>query len=145
MTDSTVRDWMHEGVISCSPDAGLEEVATIMREQRISAVVVMKEGAAVGIISQTDLVNAAFVQPYLRYWRGMAARHLMTSPIVSVPVDAPLAHAVEVLRTRRIHRVVVTESTPAGERPVGILSLTDIARTVGPHAEAPQLVRKESR
>jgi CBS domain-containing protein len=134
MTEPTVRDGMHEGLISCSPDAGLEEVAGIMREQGISAVVVMKEGEAVGIISQTDLVNAAFVQPYMRYWRGMAARHLMTSPVVSVPSDAPLARALELLESRRIHRLVVTESTDAGERPIGVLSLGDIARAVSDRA-----------
>jgi CBS domain-containing protein len=133
MTESTVREYMHAGVISCSPDAGLEEVAGIMREQRITAVVVVSDGVAVGIISQTDLVNAAFVQPYMRYWRGMAARHLMSSPVVCVPVDASLAHALEVLESRKIHRLVVTESMLAGERPVGILSLTDIARAVGDH------------
>jgi CBS domain-containing protein len=131
MTEATVRDWMHEGIISCSPDADLEEVAAVMRERRITAVIVVKDGVAVGVISQTDLVNAAFVQPYMRYWRGMAARHLMSSPVVSVPVEAPLAHALEVLESRKIHRLVVTESTPVGERPVGVLSLTDIARAVG--------------
>jgi CBS domain-containing protein len=131
MPELTVRDVMTEGVISCSPDAGLEDVAALMRERGISALVVVDGGVAAGVISQTDLVNAAFVQPYLRYWRGMTARHLMSAPVVAVRPDALLADAIELLRSRRIHRVVVTEPTPAGERPVGILSTTDIARLHG--------------
>jgi CBS domain-containing protein len=130
MNDLSVRSVMHEGVISCAPDASLEEVARLMREERISALVVVEGGVAVGVISQTDLVNAAYVQPYLRYWRGMVARHLMNSPVISVRPDTPVAEALALLRERRIHRVVVTEPGEGGERPIGILSLTDIARVL---------------
>ena len=130
MSELRVSACMHPGVISCAPEASLEEVAAIMRERRISAVVVMKDGAAVGVISQTDLVNAAFIQPYLRYWRGMEARHLMTSPVISVRPDTALAAALELLHSRQIHRLVVTEPGPNGDRPVGILSLTDAVRAL---------------
>jgi CBS domain-containing protein len=125
-----VRTCMHEGVVTCAPEAGLDEVAAIMRERGISAVVVMEDGAALGLISKTDLVNAAFIEPYLRYWRGMAARHLMTSPVVSIGLDAPLGEALALLRSRRIHRLVVTVPGEAGERPAGILSLSDVVRVL---------------
>jgi CBS domain-containing protein len=126
---------MHAGVISCPPDTGLDDVAALMREKGVSALVVVDNGVASGVISQTDLVDAAFVQPYVRFWRGMAARHLMTSPVVSVRPDATLTEAVEMLRARRIHRLVVTEPVAAGERPIGILSTTDLVRVYGavPH------------
>ena len=122
---------MHEGVVSCAPDATLDDVAETMRGANVSAIVVVQGGAAAGVISRTDLVNVAFVQPYVRYWRGMAARHLMTAPVVSVRPEAPLSKALEILRTHRIHRLVVTEPGPAGERPVGILSLSDVLRVLG--------------
>lgn len=144
MHEQLVRDVMHEGVISCAPDASLEEVATLMRDRGISALVVVKDGVAEGLISQTDLVNAAFVQPYLRYWRGMAARHLMTSPVVSVHPDTRLADAVDVLKSRRIHRLVVTEPAGAGECPIGILSMGDIARALGERALGTQTTRSDA-
>ncbi len=123
-----VKDIMHEGVVSCSPETALEDVAHMMREQRISAVVVVADGVAVGVLSQTDLVNTAYVQPYLRYWRGMTARHVMNSPVIAVQPETPLVQAIDILRKRGIHRVVVTEPGSRGECPVGILSLTDVAR-----------------
>src|SRR3989304_3243629 len=93
------RECMHEGVISCTEDTGIEEVARETSPHRISALVVVEGGVAVGVISQTDLVNATFVQPYLHHWPGMAAPHLP--------------------RTR------------GGERPVGILWMTDVVQMRG--------------
>ncbi len=136
MPELTVKDVMHDGVISCPPDAGLEDVARIMRERGVSALVVVEDTAAIGVISQTDLVNAAFIQPYMRYWRGMVARHLMSSPVISVRRDTRLAEALELLESRRIRRLVVTEQGPEGERPVGILSVGDIARALGDRTPA---------
>lgn len=130
MPDLTVRACMHEGVISCGPDTPLEEVAETMTTRGISALVVMEGKRAVGVISKTDLVNVAFVQPYLRHWRGMSARHLMSAPVIAIDPGASLAEAVKLLEKRRIHRLVVTERTAEGERPVGILSLTDVARAL---------------
>lgn len=124
----TVRDWMHLGVISCAPDTSAEEVAGSMKAHDVSALVVADaEGYAVGLISRTDLVNATFVEPYLRHWRGLSARHLMTSPVISVRVDTPIEEAVRVIRERRIHRVVVTVEEGTRQRPIGILSVTDLA------------------
>ena len=128
MTEPRVRDWMHEGVIVCAPEAPLEEAATTMQAHRISALVVVDgAGLAIGVISRTDLANASFVQPYMRHWRGMTVRHVMTSPVISVSADRPLAEALDLLKARKIHRLVVTEPMPGGgERPMGILSLTDV-------------------
>lgn len=129
MAEMRVRDWMHEGVIVCDPETPLPQVADAMKAHRISALVVVDTaGLAIGVISKTDLANASFVQPYMRHWRGMTARHLMTSPVISVSAATPLVEALDLLKTRKIHRLVVTEPVPGGERPVGILSLTDVVR-----------------
>jgi len=122
-----VREWMHLGVITCTPETSAEDVAETMKLHDVSALVVVDvEGYAVGLISRTDLVNATFVQPYLRHWRGLSARHLMTSPVVSVRAETPLAEAVRLIKERRIHRVVVTMPEGSRERPIGILSVTDL-------------------
>jgi CBS domain-containing protein len=125
---------MHAGVVTCRPDTPVTEVARTMQAEHISALVVTDaDGLAVGVISRTDLANSTFVEAYLAHWAGMEARHLMTSPAVSVRPEMPLAQAIE-LRRRKIHRLVVAEPAGSGERPVGILSMTDIvARMEVPH------------
>jgi CBS domain-containing protein len=132
MDEKTVRDWMHVGVVSCRPDTPVDEVADTMDTKDISALVVVDDlGGAVGVISRTDLVNARFIQPYLRHWRGMAAEHLMSKPVISVSPETPIGEAARILQDRRIHRLVVVEESNGHARPVGILSVTDLARHVG--------------
>jgi CBS domain-containing protein len=132
MSDKTVQDWMHRGVITCRPETPVAEVAGIMDSHDISALVVVGEnGAAAGVISRTDLVNARFIQPYMRHWRGLNAEHLMTKPVVSVSPDTTIQEAVQLLNEKRIHRLVVVEKESGRVRPVGILSVTDLARHVG--------------
>ncbi len=131
MSEKTVRDWMHRGVVTCHPETPVEEVAQTMDAQDISALVVVDDaGAAVGVISRTDLVNSRFIQPYLRHWHGMGAEHLMTKPVVSVTADTTIREAVLLLNEKHIHRLVVAERVDGHIKPVGILSVTDLAKHV---------------
>jgi len=132
MSDFTVRDWMHEGVVTCRSDTPVVEIAATMEEKDISALVVVSEsGDAIGVISRTDLVNARFVEPYLKHWRGMAAEHLMSKPAISVSPNTEIAEAARILHEKNIHRLVVVERSGDHIRPLGILSVTDLARHVG--------------
>jgi signal-transduction protein with cAMP-binding, CBS, and nucleotidyltransferase domain len=131
MSEETVQAWMHRGVISCYPETSVEEVADTMDSQDISALVVVNEGGdAIGVISRTDLVNARFVQPYLRHWRGMTASHLMSRPVLSVAPNTAVSEAARLLQEKRIHRLVVVEPIGGHLKPIGILSVTDLTRHV---------------
>lgn len=128
MARTPVRDWMHVGVVTCRPDTAAAEVADTMKAHDVSALVVVDDGGyVVGVISRTDLLNAVFVQPYLQHWRGMTAQHLMSSPVVSVRSDTSVEEAIALIHDRRIHRIVVTARDGDRERPIGILSVTDVA------------------
>ena len=132
MNPMTVGAWMHRGVITCQPETPVAEVAATMDANDISALVVVDGGGdALGVISRTDLVNARFIQPYMKHWRGLNAEHLMTKPVISVALDTTIDEAVQMLNEKRIHRLVVVEQTNSHRRPVGILSLTDLAKHVG--------------
>lgn len=134
MSDKKVQDWMHRGVSTCAPETAIAEVAAIMDARDISALVVVNSaGDALGVISRTDLVNARFIQPYMKHWRGLSAQHLMTKPAITVEPSAGIDEAVQLLNEKRIHRLVVVEKSEGHIRPVGILSMTDLAR----HTEDP--------
>jgi CBS domain-containing protein len=131
MSDPKVLDWMHRGVITCHPETPVAEVAATMEANDISALVVVNEqGAAVGVISRTDLINARFVQPYMKHWPGLNAEHLMTKPVISVLPGTTIHEAVQMLNEKHIHRLVVVEKASGHMQPVGILSVTDLAKHV---------------
>lgn len=137
MNDTKVQDWMHRGVITCAPETAVSEVAAMMDSHDISALVVVADnGEALGVISRTDLVNARFIQPYMKHWRGLCAHHLMSKPVISVSAETSVEEAVQLLYEKRIHRLVVVESSTGHAQPVGILSVTDLARHVGESSKA---------
>jgi CBS domain-containing protein len=132
MSGKKVADWMHRGVITCRLETPVAEAAAVMEKYDISALVVTHEnGDAAGVISRTDLVNARFIQPYMKHWRGLSAEHLMSKPVISVSADTGIDEAVQLLNEKRIHRLVVVEKSEGHIRPLGILSVTDLARHLG--------------
>jgi CBS domain-containing protein len=122
-----VRDSMRLGVVTCCPETPADEVARTLTLHDVSALVVTDaDGYVAGLVSRSDLVGAAFVPRWPHHWRQLVARHLMSAPVVSVRAETPLAEAVRLIRERRIHRVVVTVLEAGRERPIGILSVTDL-------------------
>jgi CBS domain-containing protein len=67
----------------------------------------------------------------MKHWRGLSAEHLMTKPVVSVSPETTINEAVQLLNEKRIHRLVVVEKESRHGRPIGILSVTDLAKHVG--------------
>lgn len=123
-----IRSLMHVGLISCPPDAGLDEVARVMVDRDITALIVARpDGEPVGVVSQMDLILA-------RQGRrpeevdSLRARDIMTPGVLSADQDTPLHQAITMMASRRIHRLVVTEQQAGRPKAVGILSMTDVVR-----------------
>jgi len=58
LSKAKVRDAMSKDVISISPDALLEEAATLMREKKVSALAVVRDEKLVGIITESNIFDA---------------------------------------------------------------------------------------
>ena len=127
--DKRVKDVMHHGVIACLPDTPLDKVAQAMAQQNISAVVVVdQEGHLEGLISQTDLVKAEASNREFSSLPDILPEHIMTREVITTTPDEPLSQAVERIIENRIHRLVVVQQENGHKKPVGILSVTDLAR-----------------
>jgi CBS domain-containing protein len=120
-----VRDVMHRGVITCWADEPLIDVARRLREYAINAIFVLDEsGRAEGVISQTDLA-----QTYMQGdWQHRTAEEIMTTNIVTIVGDIPLDAAIQIMLDRRIHRLLIVQGGLTPNRPVGVLSLSDVVR-----------------
>lgn len=121
----TIHDLMHRGLLVCPPGTSLGQVAAMLDEHQVHALVVAEEpDHPLGIISDFDLLAGEWLsvdEESLNTMRRLTARDLMTSPIETVDIETPVREAAGRMDEKDIHRMLVTESG----RPVGIISISD--------------------
>jgi CBS domain-containing protein len=81
------------------------------------------------VLSQTDLLRARSTEYLWTNWPGLAVRHLMTSPAITVTRSTPLPLAARTMERRHIHRLVVVADDDETV-PIGILSVTDVIHAI---------------
>lgn len=133
----TVGDHMALAPIVIRSDASLTEAAALMDRHHIHGLpVVDASGALVGVLSQTDLARARATEYLWSNWPGLAVRHLMTSPAITVHRSTPLALAARKMERHRIHRLVVVDDQDE-TIPIGVLSMTDLVHAIAEETAAP--------
>jgi CBS domain-containing protein len=124
----TVGDLMALEPIVVRADAPLSEAAKLLERHHISGLpVVDGAGSLVGVISQTDLIRARTTEYLWANWPGLAVRHLMSSPAITVHRDTTIGEAARDMERNQIHRLVVVSDTDE-LLPIGVLSTSDIVR-----------------
>ncbi|MBI2781362.1 MAG: CBS domain-containing protein [Chloroflexi bacterium] len=140
--NTTVADHMATHPILIRADASLTEAAELMDRHHVHGLpVVDPAGVLVGVLSQTDLNRARSTEYLWVNWPGLAVRHLMTSPAITVHRSTPLIVAARKMEQHQIHRLVVVEDGDE-TTPIGVLSMTDLihvlaAETSGHPIEEP--------
>ncbi|MGQ9522981.1 MAG: CBS domain-containing protein [Anaerolineae bacterium] len=122
MAQHLVRDIYHKGVIFCKPDTPLQEVVRVMADTDIHAIVVAEEEGThpLGMVSHTDAIAH-----YGEDLNQLRAADVMTTSIVTISKEAPVAEAAKKMLESRIHHLLVVDEDGT---PLGILSTTDIIR-----------------
>lgn len=125
-----IKDLMHAGLITCKPDATLGQVAVLLNQHHVHALVVTdRAGRALGIISDFDLLAGEWLssdEESLAVMRKLTASALMSQPVDSVESNVPLSDAVRALIEKEISRLLVTENG----KPIGIISLSDFVASI---------------
>lgn len=127
---------MCRGVVTCSINADAAEIAKIMLDNDVSALVVLDEQLnACGVISKTDLIGF-----YGRKLSEITAEDIMTSEICTISPDTLVHEAVQLMLDRKIHQLVIVTQGGVHRRPVGIFTSGDavalMAGESGPRSEA---------
>ncbi len=125
----TVADVMTADIVSIRDSASLAEAARLLDSRKIAGVpVVTAAGELVGVLSQTDLVRARATQHLWQSWPGLAVRHLMSKPALTIASSASLGDAARLMEEKHVHRLVVVED--GGTAPIGIISTSDLVRVL---------------
>lgn len=141
------RDIMTRNVVSVTPDTPVLDVAALMVDHHVNAVVVLNGTELVGIVSEANLLHRYELDtqrdPAARpWWRrllnasaGMASyveahamkvQDVMATQVVTVEEDAAAADVAALFEARRIKQAPVVRSGAV----VGIISRADFVRAL---------------
>lgn len=122
-----IRDVMTSVPVSVSPDRPIVDAARLMRDEGIGDVLVVENEHLVGVVTDRDLVVRCLAEGDL----GQATvREACSSNVLTIGPDASIEDAVHVMRQHAVRRIPVVE----GDRPIGIVSIGDLAIEQDPHS-----------
>jgi CBS domain-containing protein len=128
-TSPSVGELMSIEPVTIGIDEAIGRAEQLMSERGITGLpVVDRIGRLQGVLSQTDIVRAHASGQPLATWPGLAVRHLMTSPALTIRLDESLLTAARMMEQHHIHRLVVV--APDGQHPVGVISTTDLVHAL---------------
>jgi len=124
-----IEDVMVKEVITVDENSTVKEAADIMNRFEIGCLIVTKEGKAVGILTERDLLKRVVSQA--KSPRKTKVVAVMSKPLIVVEPDMDLEEAAKLMFKLKIKKLPVVESG----RLVGLITLTDLARF------QPQMIR----
>jgi CBS domain-containing protein len=119
-----VRDLMTVGVVTCLPATSIVDIARIMLDADVEAVVVLEEGNALGIIGQDELVQA-FTRPD---YADLTAEQILREGVPQIPADIPLSAAAQYMLDQRVRALFLMHHAGGIEYPAALISYRHLLR-----------------
>ena len=124
MSQKTVGDLMHKGIIACSLETTMDEVVRIVSDTSVHSIVVMDDDKrAVGMVSHIDIIRL-FGEDLPQH----VARDVMSDSVIAVESDQPAKVGADLMLEQGVDRLLVVEVDGDERIPVGILSTTDLVK-----------------
>lgn len=121
-----VRDYMTKSLVSFSPDQDVIEAAKILADRRIGGAPVVNDiGNLIGVLSDTDCIQATIKQGFDPGWRGLVSE-FMSANVETVEVNDSILSVAERFLKDRYRRYPVMEDN----RMVGQVSRIDVLRAL---------------
>ncbi len=131
-----VAEIMSYPVVSISPDLSILEASSIAAEKHIKQLPVLKEGHLVGIITQTNLIQA--LTSYGMWWD---IEDIMNCDVACLQSGAIVAEAAEIMISRNISCIIVLEA----EDVIGVFTERDLVkRVIAPQKNPSKIKIKEA-
>ena len=123
----TIRDILKEkggAIWSIDPDATVLEALRLMAEKNIGAVLAMKEGKIVGILSERDYARKVVLKG--KASSDTPVREIMTEKVLVVHADNSVEDCMALMTSSRVRHLPVLD----GARLLGLLSIGDVVKAV---------------
>ena len=109
---------------SLSPDATVYAAIAMMAEKAVGALLVMREGTLVGIISERDYARKVILQG--RSSKDTLVQEIMTSSVITVTPEHSVDESMRIITQHRIRHLPVLEH----DKLVGIVSIGDLVKAI---------------
>lgn len=115
-----LRTFLKRALVSCAAETTIAEGARIMARADTASVVVLADGRAIGILTDTDLRTRVVAAGRDG---GVPVREVMSAPVLTVRAEQAAIDAVLVMLDRDIHHVVVVDDRGLA---IGVIADSDM-------------------
>ena len=129
---------MVRNVITLQTDASVYDAVKLLNKNRIGCLVVMRDGAIAGILTERDLLERVLEK--CRDPKETRVSQVMTRDVIVGTPDMEVFEATRLMFKIKVKKLPITE----GNRLVGMVTLTDIARATSVDKKTIELVEKLS-
>lgn len=118
------RSYMQRQFVALEESATVATAVEQMQSQKLDSVIVTRDGRAVGIVTNGDVVEKVVLKG--EDPRYIALKSVMSFPVVTMSSAGTVKHALQLMRLNRIKRIPVTDSTGI----VGMVTQRSLAEAV---------------
>jgi CBS domain-containing protein len=133
-----IEKLMTKSVITLPADASAYEAVKLLNKKKIGCLVVVSNREIVGILTERDLLERVLEK--CRNPKETGISEIMTNHVIVGKPDMELSEATRLMFDSRVKKLPIIE----GNRLVGIVTLTDIARATSTDKKTMELIEKLS-
>jgi CBS domain-containing protein len=115
-------------IVTCTPSTTARDIAKIMTQKKVGAVLIVDEMLPIGIITDKDLRNKIVTGDYSIL---TTAETIMTKPVVTYPKKMTVTEAQMAMMKSNISYLCLTKDGTINTKAVGILSKHDVMVALG--------------
>lgn len=125
MGQQSIKSVLSSDIISVTPETLLLEAVSMMENNKISCLLVLKEKEPVGIFTERDLV---FLASKDRGFNNIEIKEVMSKSIISASIDIDIFEAYKLLETNKIRHLIIVDHNG---KIAGMVTHTDIINNLG--------------
>jgi CBS domain-containing protein len=139
MMTMKVEEAMIKNVITLQQDVSAYDAVKLMNENRIGCLVVLQYGQVVGIITERDMLERVLEK--CKNPKETNITEIMTKRVIVGKPDMQVVEAAKLMFENKVKKLPIVE----GNRLVGLVTLTDLARIASLDEKTMELIEARER
>lgn len=118
-SDILVEDIMTKALITVNPSITLLQIAKMMEQGGIGAIIIKKDDNPIGIVTDRDFATKVAAN---KLSLDSPVEKIMSSPLITINHDEPISAAANRMTDKKIRKLAVTNNGKI----IGIITSTDL-------------------